>query len=190
MPRRLRANRSIQVERDARVWHLRTVEAKSLRAVANELGISHETVRTIEVRVAERESKQLGEHFHHLKSVHHARNEWMYGQWIEAYLKSKEPAARARITEKGGEEISIREQAEREGDPRHIHTALAVLEADRKLLGLDVSPAQNPEDAELIAEAQRLEQEAERERRAYLGEQRAQPPTIEEKPSASEGPTE
>jgi hypothetical protein len=137
-------NKAEVQRRESIVWDLRAVRGWTLQRIADELGLTPEGVRQIEKRITAREAEKLSANYHHLKGVHHARNEWIWASCLAAYEKSKEPQGKVRESEKDGDLVRVTESVSREGNPYHLTVGMQALEADRKLLGLDVQAAANP----------------------------------------------
>ena len=155
-------NKLVVQARERAVLEGRLIRGMTLQTLADELGLSVEGVRKIEQRIRDREAAELKETYHSIKATHHLRNEWVWSQSVEAYLKSKQPSERAREKEKDGETVVIRESVEREGNPVHLQVGMQALAADRELLGLNVENAPNVDSIE--SEIRELDRQAAEER--------------------------
>ena len=154
---------NIQRARETRAWDLRA-RGLSQSRIAEALGITQPAVSKLLRRVERRELRRLSAAIESLKAVQSAQLDYVIGESLSAWERSKMPRKRAASKRSiggdgdgqgdGGDEVQTTEVVERDGDTGYLYAAMQALSHQRSLWGLDVAPALQ-EPAASVAELAR-----------------------------------
>lgn len=136
-----------RLARAARAWQLRAAFKKESE-IAAELGVSISTVSRLLTSTAALVSAQMKANIDQIRAQQVERHEFIAIEAIGAWEKSKQAkgtvtrkSGRAKASKDGDEAVSAEETTTRAenqtGDPRYLTVAMAALDAQRKLQGLD-----------------------------------------------------
>jgi DNA-binding CsgD family transcriptional regulator len=125
--------------REARVWEL-VVEGQPQRAIAAQLGITQAAVSKIWRRVADRLAAELRDANVRREVLLQARNDRLYREGMDAYVRSQADGTRRRRREVTGADglpattVNEADVCTRDGDPRFLEQIGRALDRERQLL--------------------------------------------------------
>lgn len=139
------SHRAIQLEQEAEAWDLRQ-QGWTVRRIGAKLGIAHTTVSRMLDRVERRVLKSLSRRVERQKVTSTQILDHIRDEALQAWEKSKRNRTRVVKKTDANGEATVQEAVTREGDPTHLHTAMAADDRIRKIWGVDAPPAKPKDD--------------------------------------------
>lgn len=136
-----RPNKETTAHREREAWRLRC-RGWSQQRIADHLGITQPSVNAILKRVEAREAKRHAEDYDRIKIQVDGQLAHIQEEASDAWHQSKEPLRRVRqTTDPEGNEQTVTELVEREGNVAYIDRVLETIDRRMKLWGLNVNAA-------------------------------------------------